>query len=157
MYFTPIAKTHFNLGRVHVHVHTRRFNLQIQRIDRLTLAMQDIFVSAARRMAHHLVAHKAAIDIGVLVVRAGPCCVWNASPTDHREVAALVMHRHRIPHKVVSQHIGQTSVQRAVALLRAPLLHQLAFVPNGKAHLGARQCVAAHSLYAVRQLGVVGL
>jgi hypothetical protein len=39
----------------------------------------------------------------------------------------------------------------------APLLDQLALVPDGKAHVGPRQRVAAHRLDAVRQLGGVGL
>ena len=38
-----------------------------------------------------------------------------------------------------------------------PLLHQLAFVPDGKAHVGPHQRVAAHRFNAVGQLGGVGL
>jgi hypothetical protein len=55
--------------------------------------------------------------------------------------------------KILAQHIGQAPFQRG----GAPLLDQLALVPDGKTHVGPRQRVAAHRLDAVRQLGGVGL
>ena len=88
------------------------------------------------------------------------------------------MHGQRLGDKLAAQHVGQpllvgaqaadsagamnaacvacaTDVARAAA--GAPLLNQLAFVPDGKAHVGPHQGVAAHRLDAVRQFGGVGL
>jgi hypothetical protein len=50
-----------------------------------------------------------------------------------------------------------TSARRCSRLAGAPLLDQLAFVPDGEADVGPRQRMAAHRLEAVRQLGGVGL
>ena len=67
-------------------------------------------------------------------------------------------------HKLGAQHIGQALVQRGHAVFGlqrfgagAPLLDQLAFVPDGKAHVGAHQRVAPDGFNAVRQFGGVGL
>ena len=38
----------------------------------------------------------------------------------------------------------------------APLFHQLALMPDGKAHVGAHQGMTAHGINAMRQLGRVG-
>ena len=43
-----------------------------------------------------------------------------------------------------------------LGLLGAPLLHQFALVPNGKAHLGAGEGMAAHGFHALGHFGVVG-
>ena len=40
--------------------------------------------------------------------------------------------------------------------MRAPLLDQLAFMPNRKTHVGPCQCVATHGFYAMGQFGGIG-
>jgi hypothetical protein len=52
-----------------------------------------------------------------------------------------------------ARRCGAASARRA----GPPLRHQPALVPDGKAHVGPRQRVAAHGLQAVRQFGGVGL
>ena len=47
MNFAAIPKTHFNLGRVYVDIDTRRVHLQIQRINRLAVTVQHVFIGAA--------------------------------------------------------------------------------------------------------------
>src|SRR5450756_2303951 len=80
MYFAAIAKTHFNLGRVHVHIQARWLNLQIQRINRLALAVQHVFIRTACGMCEYLVAHKTVVHKTILLVGAGTRGVRNASP-----------------------------------------------------------------------------
>ena len=78
--FAAVAKTHFDFGRVHVHIHPGGLHRQVQRVDRLPLAVQHVFKGAAGRVAEHLVADKAAVHIGKLLVGAGACGVRNADP-----------------------------------------------------------------------------
>ena len=171
MHFAAVAKAHFDLGRVHIHIDARRVHLHIQHIHRLAMTVQHVFVSAAGRVRQHFVAHKAAVDIGELLVRPRTGGVRNAgaAPDAHRRLtvvatrAALVAHSHRLRHEVFAQHIGQALIerrQRVVALHRggcgAPLLDQFAFMPDGKADIGAYQGMAAHGFNAVRQFGGIG-
>ena len=151
-----VAKTHLNFGRVHIHIDPGRVHLHIQRVHRLALAVQHVFVGAARTVGQDLVAHKAAVHIGKLVVRprAGGVGHTGAPGDVHR--ANAVADGHRLRHKIFAQHIGQPLFQTGRAGVVAPLLDQLAFVPNGKAHVGPGQGMAAHGLDAVRQLGAVG-
>ncbi len=68
---------------------------------------------------------------------------------------------HRLLKELFAQHVRQAPLQRsrsrAMRQGDAPLLHQLALVPDGKTHVGPRQGVAAHGLDAVGQLSRVGL
>ena len=170
MHFAAVAKAHFDLGRVHIHIDARRVHLHIQHIHRLAMTVQHIFVSAAGCVRQHFVAHKAAVDIGELLVRARASGVRNtgAAPDAHRRLtvvatsAALVAHSHRLRHEVFAQHIGQALIerrQRVVALHRGcsgpPLLDQLAFMPDGKSNVRPHQGMAAYRFQAVGQLGGV--
>ena len=158
VYLAAVAKAHFNLGRVNVDIDPGRINLQIQGVNRLLLAVQHIFISAACGVRQHLVAHKAAIDIAKLVIGARTGSVWNTGQARHMDGAGPVIDRHGVADKAVAQHIGQTPGNGIHAFASsAPLLHQLAFMPDGKADIGPGQGVAAHGFNAVGQLGGVGL
>ena len=106
-------------------------------------------------MHDHFVTHKAAVHIGKLVVWARAGSVGQAGAAHHFERSGVVFDGDGLGHKLFTQHIGQALSQACRARVHAPLLHQLALVPDGKAHVGAGQGVAAHRLHAVRQLGVV--
>ena len=67
--------------------------------------------------------------------------------------AGLPVHRHAVVQEFVAQHGGQALVGRG----GAPLLHELAVMPDRKAHVGPRERVAAHGLDAMGQLGRFGL
>ncbi|OQC04658.1 MAG: hypothetical protein BWX79_02451 [Alphaproteobacteria bacterium ADurb.Bin100] len=138
---------------MHVHVDPRRVHLDVERIHRLALAVQHVLVGAARRVGQHLVAHEAPVDVGELLVGAGAGHVRQAGAAAHAHCAHAVVHGDGLRQKILAQHIGQAPFQRG----GAPLLDQLALVPDGKTHVGPRQRVTAHRLDAVRQLGGVGL
>ena len=150
-----VAKAHLDLGGVHVHIHQRRVDLHEQRIGRLLVAVQHVFVGAARTVHDHFVAHKAAIHIRKLVVGARARGVGEPCAAHHFERSGVVFHRDGLRHELITQHIGQALLQASCTRVHAPLLHQLALVPDGKAHVGAGQGVAAHGFDAVRQLGAV--
>ena len=167
--FSAVAKTHLDFGGVHVHIHPRRLHRQVQRVDGLALAVQHVFKSAAGGVAEHLVADKAAVHIGELLVGAGPCGVWNAHAAPDLEAVGIggvcvttgPFHGNRARQKIRAEHIAQALVQcgcRGLPVRAAPpLFDQLALVPDGKAHVRTRQRVAAHGFDAVGQLGGVGL
>ncbi len=65
-----IAKPHFDLRRMHVHIDRFRRQIEKQHIRRITVAMQHVFVRGAHRVREQLVAHEAAIDEEILLVGA---------------------------------------------------------------------------------------
>ena len=155
---------------MHVHVHARRVDLDVQHIHRLALAVQHVFIGAAGGVGDDLVAHKAAVDITKLLVGAGAGGIGNtgaAPDLDQRRrvacacrVAAGKINPHRALDKVAAQHVGQALLQGGQAVFVAaapPLLDQLALMPDGKTHIRARQGMAAHRFHTMRQLGGIGL
>ena len=105
-------------------------------------------------MRHHFVAHITAIDVGILLIGAAASKVGQAAAPPHANRAGYglhhVFHRQAVGHKFVTQYIGHA----AIGIGRgAPLLDQLAVVPNGKAHVWPHQRMAAHGIQAMRQLG----
>ncbi len=148
MHFAAVAEAHLDLGRVDVHIHAQRVDLDIERIDRLLLAVQHVFVGAAGRVREHLVAHEAAVDVAELLVGPRAGRIGQAGAAGDGDGAHAVAHRHRFGEEVLAQHVGQAAGQGLLqricigiaGLVRgergAPLFHQLAFVPDGEAHVG---------------------
>ncbi len=129
--------------------------VEVQRIHRLALAVQHVFVGAAHGVGEHLVAHEAAVDVEVLLVGARAGRVGNAGAACRRAPApAHAPTGDAALDEVVAQRVGQALVAGGGG---APLLDQLALVPHGEADLGPRQRMAAHGLDAVGEFGGVGL
>ena len=72
---------------MHIHVYARRVHVQVERIDRLALAVQHVFVGAACGVGEHFVAHKAAIHITKLLVGARACGIRHADTAPHPHAA----------------------------------------------------------------------
>ena len=161
VHFTAVAKAHFDLGGVHIHIHPGRVHLDVQRIDRLFLAVQHVFVSTFGRMGEDFVAHKAAVDVAVLLVGAAARRIGQPGAAVDGDAAGSrgALHGDGVGDEVIAQHIAQAAGQRFVAVAvrchrhGTPLLDQLAVMPDGKAYIRACQGVAAHGLDAVRQFG----
>ena len=168
VHLAAVAEADLDLGRVHVHIDAQRVDLDIERIHRLLLAVQHVFVGAAGRVREHLVTHEAAVDVAELLVGPRARRIRQARTAGDGDRAHAVAHRHRFGEELFAQHVGQAAGQgllQRVGVIRigrggqrgAPLLHQLAFVPDGEAHVGPGQRVAAHGFDAVGQFGGVGL
>ena len=167
VHFAAVAKAHLDLGGVYVHVHAGGIDLHVQRVNRLFLAVQHVFIRTFGGVGDDLVAHKAAVDVAVLLVRAAACGIGQACAAIDGDAAGGrgAQYGNGVADEIVTEHIAQTPGQSVGALLAVlrikadgtPLLHQLAFVPDGKAHIGARQRMAAHGLDAVRQLRGIAL
>ena len=160
VHLATIAKAHLDLGRVNVDVDARRVQLQVQHVDRLARAVQHVVKGRARGVADDLVAHEAAVDVGVLLVGAGACGVGQADAAvqAQRAVVAAVVDGDGLGNEVVAQHVTQALGLRIFGRATgAPLLQQTAFVPDRKAHVGTHQRMAAHGVQAMREFGGVGL
>ena len=91
VHFTAIAKTHFNFGGVHIHIHAVWVHVQVQGIHRLSLSVQHVFIGASRRMGQHFVADITAIDIGVLVVGTLTRSIGHTGTRTHAHIAVLLV------------------------------------------------------------------
>ena len=152
MHLARFAKAHFNFGRVHVHIHPLGRDGNEQDVGRLTPAVQHVFVGRTHAVGDEFVAHIAAVHVHILLVGTAARelgCACATGDLQHAEVEHNVA---ALRHEVGPQHIVEALSQRGFA----PLLHQLAFVPNGKAHVRPRQRVAAHGFHAMRQFGGLG-
>ena len=61
-----IAKPHFGLGRVHIHIHQFRITLQKQRHHGMAIPAHHIRIGSAKRAIEHAIPHRAAIDEQIL-------------------------------------------------------------------------------------------
>ena len=164
VHLAAVAKAHLDLGRVHVHVNPRGVYRYIQRVHGLAVAVQHVGIGTARAVRQHLVAHKPAIDIAKLLVCARTCGIGDAgaAPDTHFLLSvqggAAVVHPHGPLYKICAQQISQPLVQCRLRATRAgpPLLYQFALGPDGKAHVGAGQCMATHGFNAMCEFGGVG-
>ena len=87
VHFAAVTKAHFDLGGVHVHVYPRRIHLHVQRINGLLVAVQYIFICTFGRMGEYLVAHKAAIDVAVLLIGPAARSIGQAGAAIDRDAA----------------------------------------------------------------------
>ena len=93
VHFAAVSEAHFDFGRMHIDIHPRRVDANEQRIDRLALAMQHVFVGATGAVGQHLVAHEAAIDVGKLLIRAGAGGIGDARAAPHAHGLLAVLWR----------------------------------------------------------------
>ena len=151
---------------MHVDIHPVGRNVDVEHIDGLAVAMQDVFVGAAGGVCDDLIAHKTAVHIGELLIRSCPSVIGQArSPTHSQANVAsgdLKVNGHTLRFEVVAQNISHALECGCVVIgckvtggRRAPLLNQFAVMPNRKSDPRPSQCMAPHSLDAVGELGCV--
>ena len=105
-------------------------------------------------MGNDLVTHVTAVDIGVLVIGPRTGCIGQTRMAGDAQWTGAGVQGHALLDEVGAQYVGHTG---GVRRRGAPLLHQLALMPDGEADLGPGQGVTANRLDAVGQLGGVGL
>ena len=149
----PVAKAHLDLGRVDVDIDQGSGDLNEEHIAGLAVAVQHVFIRAADAVGNQFVAHEAAVDVDVLHI--GP-----AARSFRQTGAAVEAQRPGFSedgaafgHELGTQHIAQALFGRR----GAPLLDQLALMPDGEADIRPHQRMAAHGFQAMRQFGGVGL
>ena len=147
-----VAEAHFDLRRVHVHVHAARVELEEQQVGGLALAVQLVAIGFAHRVRQHPVAHEAAVDVQVLRVGAGARRLRRA-----RHAVEAQRPRLRVDREARIEEFA--SEQRRGALadgLRPQVRRYAPVVLERESHVGARQRDAPEGLLAVAELGLLG-
>ncbi|MNS89651.1 hypothetical protein D3C72_1236700 [compost metagenome] len=146
-----LAEAHFDLRRVHVDVDHLRRQVQAQHIGREAVAVQHVLVGAAHRVIEQLVAHEAAVDKEVLLVR--PPARGGGQPGKAIQVqrVGLFVQWQAGAGKVIAQHLRGTGGDVA----GIPVLQRLAVVVDRDGYVGPRQRRAPYHLQAVPQLGLL--
>ncbi|MNH02862.1 hypothetical protein D3C79_621080 [compost metagenome] len=150
-----LVEAHLVLGRVDVHIHLVRIQLDVEHIGGEAVGRQQLVIGLADGMIDELVAHHAAIDVGVLqiVLRPGPRRQRQPAPQAH--VAVLALHRQGVVHEG-----GATDGGEAALLLRhrvggLVLAHHLAVVAQDQGAVEAGECDATDQLVDVGELGLL--
>ena len=165
MHLPAVPEADLDLGRMHIDIDPRRIDLHVQHIHRLPLAMQNVLVRAACRVAEDFVAYIAAVDISKLLVAPGTRGIGRAGVAPHADrcrtarpaCRAFVFDRDGLRHEVAAENVGQPARLRLRAAAGAPLLDQFAVVPDRECHVGTDQRLAPYCVDAMRQLGCIGL
>ncbi len=174
MHIARLAKTHLDLGWMHVHIDPRRVERDEQQISRLALAVQHIRIGTARGVRDGFVAHEAAVHVNVLLVRSRARRLRQPGKTRDAQRRSVVgvarqhlarRQRQGLRQPVAAEHIGDAATDPrlsrrgrvgCVGFRCAPLFDEPAVVPDGEADIRAHQRVSAHRFQAVRELGGVG-
>src|SRR6266508_3819457 len=72
MYGSWVTEADFDLGRMDIHVHSERIDLEEQHVGGMTLTVKDIAVRVAQRMRDQLVPNGPAVYVDELGVARGP-------------------------------------------------------------------------------------
>ena len=98
-----IPEAHFDLGRMYVHVHELRLDLDEEGVGGLARVMHHIGIRLADRVADHLVAHEAPVHEEVL---GGSSAGGRRQrdPAREREDARTLRERQRVRGEVIAQH-----------------------------------------------------
>ncbi|CAB3928665.1 hypothetical protein LMG26858_06298 [Achromobacter anxifer] len=152
MHGAAVAEADFVLGRVHVHVHGGRVDVQEQHVGGLAVAVQHVGVGRAQGVADGAVAHVAAVHVEVLAVRAG---AGGGGAGDHARQA------HRADRVRQQQAVlGEFGAQHVADALRRfggqPLALCAVMVEQAERDLRMRQRDAFHGVDAMAELGGLG-
>ena len=147
-------KTHLVLGRMDVDVHLTRIQLDVEHVGREPVGRQQFVIGLANGVVDELVAHHAAVDIGVLqiVLRSGAGGRGQPAPQPH--VAVLALHRQRVVHEGRAAHRGEPALLLRHRVGGLVLAHHLAVVAQDQGDVEAGERDAAHQLVDVGKLGL---
>ncbi len=127
-----VAKPHLGLGRVHVHVHAQRIELEKQHIGRVPIAVQQVLVGLAQRMREQLVAHEAAVDEGELGIARTARERGRAGKTGKPQAGGKLVERARRAGEFLPRHRGDAP--RGIAGLQ--MRSHPAVVPQAECDIG---------------------
>ncbi len=153
MDLAAVAEADLDLGRMDVDVDQLGLDVDEQHVARLAVAVQDVVEGGADRVGDQLVAHVAAVDVDVLHVGAAAGGLGQADATVDAHRAHLGEHLAALRDEVLVEDFRDPLRQRG----GAPLVDQLALVPDGEADVGPGQRVAAQRFEAMGELGALAL
>ena len=153
MHRAGIAEAHFDLGRVHVHIHAKGVQLQEQHIGRMAAAVEDVGVGLADGVGDQLVAHEAAVHVKKLGVPVAAGVGRQGGEAVHPEQARFGLHRAGRGQEVVAEqgaHAGFAGA-RGQAVADAPVVGEL------QGHVGPGQGHAPEDIVAMGKFGALAL
>ena len=112
---TRIPEAHLVLGRVHIDIHAARIELQEQHIRRVAAVEQDIGIGLPDRVRHAAVAHRAAVDVEILLVRAGAVIGGLRDPSAQAQAGAGMVDLQGVPGEIRAQGFDQAFARKAAA------------------------------------------
>ena len=98
-----IAEPDFRLGRMDVHVHFGRRNIEKQGNERMAVAGQEIAIGAAHGPGHQAILDRPAVDEEILVPRGSPMQRRHADMAGQPYAVAHGVDAHRIVGKILAQ------------------------------------------------------
>ena len=153
MNLAAVTETHFELGRMGVHVHELRIERQVEHISGMAAVIQHVPVRKSDGVHQQPVTHAAAIDEPELLVRLRARARRQACPTGQHDGPRRVPHGDRSGRKVPAEYLLEAREVGARAAHRRGIQQHPRAVAQAKAHVKARQHQPLHELRDVRELG----
>ena len=155
-----LAETHFVLGRMHVDVHARRVEPQEQHVRRLAAMEQHVGIGLLDRMRDAAIAHRAAVDVQVLLVGAGAVVGRLRDPAVQVHARGLVVDAQRLFRELLAERLDQALVGEdrvVVVVARRPIAsRRLAVVRGAQFDIRPRQRQRTQPFLDVAQFGALG-
>ncbi|MNF67117.1 hypothetical protein D3C84_489230 [compost metagenome] len=147
-----LMETHLVLGGMDVHIHLTGIQLYVEHIGGEAAGGQQLVIGLADGVVDELVAHHAAVHIGILqiVLRSGPRGQRQPAPQAH--VAVLALHRQRVVHEGGAADGGEAALLLRHRIGGLVLAHHLAVVAQDQGDVEAGERDAAHQLVDVGKL-----
>ncbi len=130
-----IAEANVGLGRMHVDVDEGRIDLEEQRGHRMAVAWQNVGIGAANGPRDQLVAHRPAVDMGILGERAGASEGRNRDQAGEPHPFPLGVKRDRVVGELAAHHLGDAPRRRLWPRLRGEVERVAVAAREREAHL----------------------
>ena len=145
------------LGRMDVHIHLMRVDVQIKHESRLLIGPELVFAGLANGVIDETVAHHAAVDVAILDLRKRSAArVRIGYPAAQRQIAVLPLNGQRLFQKRGPANGAQPTLFLSTFCHRAILTHHLAVVAEVDGDIETRQRDAADDLVDVSEFGLLG-
>jgi len=151
-----IAKAHFVLGRMHVDIDAPRIDFEKQHEARMPAVIQHIGVGLPYRVRDQAIAHRAAVDVEILLVGAGARGRRQPDPAMQAQAGAAVFDRQALPGEAGTQRLANAHQPLAVRSDGPVMTQRAAIVADTQFHIGAGQRQRAQPLFDMAQLGTFG-
>ena len=151
-----LAKTHFMFGRMHVHVHQCRREVQKQHIGRMATVIKHVLKCLSHRMANQLVAHHAPVDIEMLHITLAARERRTGHPASQPQACRFVFEMQRVLNERRPQQIRQASLVAAAVGGNVGTEHLATVVHQHERHVLAHQRKSFDDLLEMAELGLVG-
>ncbi len=139
MYQATVAKAHFVLGRMHVDVHCRGVQIQVENISGVATVVEHILIGLTHRVGHQLIFDGAPVDVKVLEVRLAARESRPRHPPPQLKPRTFEIDKQGVVHKRGAANLGDAPGSLGLSGRRAPTVDDPAVVFQRQADLKGRQ------------------